>query len=169
MAVKKTTGGQKPAFFNKQQRTAEQDPNALKKIRTPFRKELEMYGKVIQLMGSNQVKIACEDGQDRICRIPGKLFKHVWLKANDIVIVRLWDFQPTKADVIWRYLGFQKNALEKRGELNKLYEYTHDEVSTPEAQADQKPMDEADQDAEEEDYEEDSEDDDDEYSDDDED
>lgn len=126
---KPATGGHKPVYFNKQQRTAEQDPNALRKIRTPFRKELEMYGKVIQLMGSNQVKIACEDSQDRICRIPGKLFKHVWLKANDIVIVKLWDFQPSKADVIWRYQGFQKNALEKRGELTKLYEYTHDEVS----------------------------------------
>lgn len=126
---KPASSGHKPVFFNKQQRTAEQDPNALRKIRTPFRKELEMYGKVIQLMGSNQVKIACEDAQDRICRIPGKLFKHVWLKANDIVIVKLWDFQPSKADVVWRYLGFQKNALEKRGELTKLYDYTHDEVS----------------------------------------
>ncbi len=126
---KPTTGAHKPAYFNKQQRVAEQDPNAFRKIRTPFRKELEMYGKVIQLMGSNQVKIACEDDQDRMCRIPGKLFKHVWLKANDIVIVKLWDFQPRKADVIWRYQGFQKNYLERKGELTKLYEYTHDEVS----------------------------------------
>ena len=30
MAVNKPTGGHKPAYFNKQQRTAEQDPNALK-------------------------------------------------------------------------------------------------------------------------------------------
>jgi len=105
---------------------------ALRKLRTPFRKDLEMYGKVIQLMGSNQVKVACEDAQDRICRIPGKLFKHVWLKANDIVIVKLWDFQLSKADVIWRYQGFQKNSLERRGELTKLYEYTHDEIFVPE-------------------------------------
>lgn len=126
---KPATAAHKPVYFNKQTREAEQDPNAFKKIKTPYRKELEMYGKVIQLMGSNQVKIACEDAQDRICRIPGKLFKHVWLKANDIVIVKLWDFQPSKADVTWRYLGFQKTALEKRGELTKLYDYTHDEVS----------------------------------------
>lgn len=126
---KPATAGHRPVYFNKQTRTAEQDPNAFRKIKTPNRKELEMYGKVIQLMGSNQVKISCEDAQDRICRIPGKLFKHVWLKANDIVIVRLWDFQPSKADVVWRYLGFQKTVLEKRGELTKLYDYTHDEIS----------------------------------------
>lgn len=130
MVFKKPTSGvKKPVHFNKQARVAEADPNAFRKMRTPYRKDLEQYGKVIQLMGSNQVKIACEDAQDRICRIPGKLFKHVWLKANDIVIVKLWDFQLTKADVIWRYQGFQKNYLEKRGELTKLYEYTHDEIS----------------------------------------
>jgi len=110
----------------------EEQQLALRKLRTPFRKELEMYGKVIQLMGSNQVKIACEDAQDRICRIPGKLFKHVWLKTNDIVIVKLWDFQLSKADVIWRYQGFQKAFLEKRGELSKLYEHTRDEIMIPE-------------------------------------
>ena len=131
MAFKKPVNqGHKP-YFNKQNRTAS-DQTIIRKLRTPFRKDLEMYGKVIQLMGSNQVKISCEDAQDRICRIPGKLFKHVWLKTNDIVIVKLWDFQPSKADVIWRYQGFQKTSLEKRGELTKLYEFTHDEVVVPE-------------------------------------
>ena len=127
---KPTNQGHKP-YFNKQNREAS-DPTVIRKLRTPFRKDLEMYGKVIQLMGSNQVKVSCEDAQDRICRIPGKLFKHVWLKANDIVIVKLWDFQPSKADVVWRYQGFQKTSLEKRGELTKLYDYTHDEIVIPE-------------------------------------
>ena len=106
------------------------DPtNEFKKLRTPFRKDLEMYGKVINLMGTNQVKVICEDGTERICRIPGKMFKHIWIKTNDIIIIKLWDFQPSKADVVWRYQGFQKNALERRGELTKLYTFTHDEIS----------------------------------------
>jgi len=131
MAFKKPVNqGHKP-YFNKQNRAAA-DPTVIRKLRTPFRNELEMYGKVVQLMGSNQVKVSCEDAQDRICRIPGKLFKHVWLKANDIVIVKLWDFQPSKADVVWRYQGFQKTSLERRGELTKLYDYTHDEIVIPE-------------------------------------
>jgi translation initiation factor 1A len=106
------------------------DPtNEFKKLRTPFRKDLEMYGKITNLMGTNQVKVACEDATERICRIPGKMFRHIWIKTNDIVIIKLWDFQPSKADVVWRYQGFQKNALERRGELTKLYAFTHDEVS----------------------------------------
>jgi len=99
------------------------------RLRTPNRKELEMYGKVIQMMGVNNVKIMCEDGVERNCRIPGKMFKHIWIKQNDIVITKLWDFQPSKADVVWRYLGFQRSQLERRGELDKLYEHTHDIIN----------------------------------------
>jgi translation initiation factor 1A len=100
-----------------------------RRLRVPNKSILEMYGKVIQLMGVNQVQIMCEDGKERICRIPGKMFKHVWIKANDVVIVKLWDFQPSKADVVWRYLGFQANQLEKKGQLNELYKHTHDTIS----------------------------------------
>jgi translation initiation factor 1A len=100
-----------------------------KKLRTPYRTQLEMYGKVIQLMGVNNVKIMCEDGVERNCRIPGKMFKHIWIKPSDIVIIKLWDFQPSKADVVWRYLGFQKSQLERKGELTKLYEFTFDDIN----------------------------------------
>jgi len=100
-----------------------------RKLRSPNKDILEMYGKVIQLMGVNNVKIMCSDGVERNCRIPGKMFKHIWIKPNDIVIIKLWDFQPSKADVVWRFLGFQKSKLERAGELNKLYEYTFDDVN----------------------------------------
>lgn len=102
----------------------------VRRLRTPNRNELEMYGKVVQLMGVNNIKILCEDGIERNCRIPGKMFKHIWIKPNDIVIVKLWDFQPSKGDVVWRYLGFQVTQLEKQNEMTKLYTYTHDTVNS---------------------------------------
>lgn len=99
------------------------------RVKMPNKKDLEMFGVVTQLMGVNNVSVMCEDGKERICRIPGKLFKHIWIKQGDLVIVKLWDFQPTKGDVNWRYLGFQVNALEKRGllvEMNKHAQVTVD-------------------------------------------
>lgn len=99
-----------------------------KRLKLPNEKDFEMFGKVVQLMGVNNIQIMCEDGKERVCRIPGKMFKHIWIKPNDIVIVKLWDFQPTKGDVVWRYLGFQVNQLEKKGLLNKLYTHTHDVI-----------------------------------------
>lgn len=101
---------------------------AVKRLRVPNTQGLEMFGKVIQLMGVNNIQIICEDGKERICRIPGKMFKHIWLKPGDLVIIKLWDFQPTKGDVVWRYIGFQITQLEKRGLLTTLYKHTHDTI-----------------------------------------
>jgi len=100
----------------------------VRRQRVPNTQNLEMFGKVMQLMGVNNIQIICEDGKERICRIPGKMFKHIWLKPGDIVIIKLWDFQPTKGDVVWRYIGFQTTQLEKRGLLNELYKHTHDTI-----------------------------------------
>jgi len=92
-------------------------------MRVPNKKDLEMYGVITQLMGVNNVSVMCEDGKERICRIPGKMFKHIWIKQGDLVIVKLWDFQPVKGDVVWRYLGFQINVLEKRNLLTEMYKH----------------------------------------------
>ena len=96
-------------------------PPNFKRLKLPNRENYEMFGKVSELMGVNNVKVICEDGETRICRIPGKLFKHIWIKPNDVVIVQKWDFQPSKGDVTWRFLGFQVTQLEKRNLLDKLY------------------------------------------------
>jgi translation initiation factor 1A len=101
-----------------------------RKLRTPNRNELEMYGKITLLTGVKNLKVMCEDGVERVCRLPGKMFKHIWVKPNDIVIVKLWDFQPSKGDIVWRYVGYQINELEKRGELDKLYQHTGDVKGT---------------------------------------
>jgi len=50
--------------------------------------DYELFGLVIQLMGANQIMVLCEDGKERNVRIPGKLKKKVWVRENDIVIVK---------------------------------------------------------------------------------
>lgn len=90
------------------------------RVRLPNEKDLEQFAIVTQLMGSNQVKALCEDGQERQFRIPGKLLKKVWIRENDIIIIKLWDFQPSKGDVVWRFLGNQSEYLKRRGYLKNL-------------------------------------------------
>ncbi len=93
---------------------------SFERVKLPKREELEQFAIITQLMGSDQIKAMCEDGQERQFRIPGKLKKRVWLRENDFIIVKLWDFQPTKGDVVWRYLGNQVTWLKRKGYLNKL-------------------------------------------------
>ena len=90
------------------------------KLRLPHRENLEMFGVVLQLQGSNHVKVLCEDGKERGCRIPGKMKKKTLLRERDIVIIRLWDFQQSKADIVWRFIGVQVENLRRRGLLKNL-------------------------------------------------
>ena len=105
----------------KEEEAAEQKRlQELRYIKLPKRDELEMLGIVTQLHGTNQIKVMCEDGQERMCRIPGKMKKKVWMRENDIVIIRLWDFQKSKADIVWRFTGIQSEHLRKKGYLDKV-------------------------------------------------
>ena len=90
------------------------------KLRLPHRDEGEMFALATQRMGGDQIKCLCEDGEERSCRIPGKLRKKVWVREGDVVIIRLWEFQKSKADIVWRYLGFQMERLKREGRLEKL-------------------------------------------------
>ena len=92
------------------------------RLRLPRRKEFEMFAITTQLVGAAKIKALCEDGLERVCRIPGKLRKRVWIRERDALVVRIWDFQPSKADVVWRYLPFQTSRLERKGLLIKLRE-----------------------------------------------
>ena len=82
--------------------------------------EGEQFALVTQLMGTNQIRGICQDGQERQFRIPGKLLKKVWIRENDVVIIRVWDFQPSKADVVWRFMGNQIEWLKRNGKLKGL-------------------------------------------------
>jgi translation initiation factor 1A len=90
------------------------------RMRLPRKDDYELFGLVIQLMGANQIMVLCEDGKERNVRIPGKLKKKVWVRENDIVIVKLWDFQPSKGDIAWRYMGNQVEWLKRKNFLSKL-------------------------------------------------
>jgi len=98
----------------------QQQEESVGRVRLPRRNELEQFAIAVQLMGANQIKTVGEDGEERITRIPGKLKKRVWIRENDVVIIKVWDFQPTKADVVWRYLPTQTAWLRRKGHLKNL-------------------------------------------------
>ena len=90
------------------------------RLRLPREKDGEMFALATQRMGGDQIKALCADGQERSVRIPGKMRKRVWVREGDVIIIKLWDFQPSKADVVWRYLGFQVERLKRMGLLKNL-------------------------------------------------
>ncbi len=98
---------------------------AEEKVRIRLPSEGEMLGKVVELVGDDRARVACQDGVVRIARIPGRYRKKMWVRAGDVVIVVPWDFDPKKADIVHRYERNEVNDLRELGfgdTLDKLDE-----------------------------------------------
>ncbi|MGI0012740.1 MAG: translation initiation factor eIF-1A, partial [Nitrososphaera sp.] len=80
----------------------------------------ELLGRVIKLVGGDNIIVRCTDGKVRTCRIRGKIKRRMWIRDNDIVLVAPWDFQPERADIIWRYIAAHAEKMKQDGLLNGL-------------------------------------------------
>ena len=95
----------------------ENPESSITRVRTPRKDQGEVLAIVENMLGANRVKLRCMDGVVRMGRIPGSMKKKTWIREGDIVIAVPWDFQDTKADVIWKYTRPQVNWLERKGFL----------------------------------------------------
>jgi translation initiation factor 1A len=78
----------------------------------------DVLGVAVKLLGFDRVLVKCQDGNERLCRIRGKMKRRVWIREGDVVLVSPWDFQSDKrGDVIWRYTHAQAELLRKKGYL----------------------------------------------------
>ena len=76
--------------------------SALKELQIP--QEGELLGRVMKLLGSDQVLVKCTDDITRRGRIRGKLKRRIWIRDHDIVIIAPWDFKyDERGDIIWRF------------------------------------------------------------------
>jgi translation initiation factor 1A len=73
------------------------------------------------MLGSDKMRVRCEDSKERIARIPGKLRKRVWIKVGDVILLQPWKVMTDRrGDIIWRYTRTQANWLQKKGYLKNL-------------------------------------------------
>lgn len=102
---------------------AEKTNEEIIRVRIPKDKEGQLFGVVDKLLGSAKMYVRCSDGRTRLCRIPGALKRGMWVKLNDVVIVRPWEVQgDERGDIIYRYISGQVNWLRKKGYLKELEE-----------------------------------------------
>lgn len=97
-----------------------EEAQSVRRLRLPKKEQNEMFAIVSKLLGANKILAICQDAKERNCRIPGRMKKRIWLREGDLIIIKVWDFQPSKADVVWRYSNTQKHYLANRGYLEGL-------------------------------------------------
>ncbi|MDD5499412.1 MAG: translation initiation factor eIF-1A [Candidatus Nanoarchaeia archaeon] len=91
------------------------------RVRTPRGKEV--LGVVEQLLGLRKMYVRCFDGKTRLCRVPGRLRRSMWVKNGDAVIVEPWEYDEDKGDIIYTYRRGQVEWLRKKGFLKDLEEF----------------------------------------------
>lgn len=97
-------------------------PDAEQVIRVRIPQAKEVLGIVQQRLGGSRMKVLCLDGKERICRIPGRLRRELWVRENDVIIVAPWDLGgDDKGDVIYKYKGkAEVDFLRKKGFLKSI-------------------------------------------------
>lgn len=83
----------------------------------PSKNKHEYFGIASALLGASKIKVLCEDGKARLGRIPGKIRRRMWIREGDLLILRPWEFQDDKADIIYRYTLTQAKYLSRTGRL----------------------------------------------------
>jgi len=73
-----------------------------------------MFAIADRLMGGSRIHVICADGKSRMGRIPGRMKRRQRVRTGDLVIVKPWDIQNEKADIVYRYKRTQAIILSRR-------------------------------------------------------
>jgi translation initiation factor 1A len=78
----------------------------------------DVLGIVDKNLGYTRMRVMCQDGFRRLCRVRGKMKKRNWVREGDTVLVSPWEFQSDeKGDIIFRYTKNQSRWLRDQGFL----------------------------------------------------
>ncbi len=92
----------------------------VRRYKMPDKIKGEMFAIADALMGASKITIMCEDGKSRMGRIRGKMKRRMWIKPGDLLIVKPWEFQDEKADVVYRYHRTQAQNMHRRNLIPEL-------------------------------------------------
>lgn len=93
------------------------DPDAPKVTRAKLPRGKEVIGIIEERLGGNKMRVNCLDGKSRICRVPGRLKRKLWLRPQDTIIIEPWELDDTKGDVLFKYPSNQIAWLRNNGYL----------------------------------------------------
>ena len=89
-------------------------------IRVKLPRGRQTIGIVEQRLGGSRARVKCFDGKSRICRIPGRLKRRLWIRENDTILVEPWELDDKKGDIIFKYRQNQIDILKKKGLIKDL-------------------------------------------------
>jgi len=91
----------------------------ISRIKLPWKNQT--FGIVEQRLGGSRMRVRCLDGKTRICRIPGRLKRTLWVREGNVVIAEPWELSgDKKGDIVYKYTNVQVQHLKLQGHLKSL-------------------------------------------------
>ncbi len=113
--------GQDDEFGMDENESPDQDSED-RRVRLP--RGNQVLGILEQRVGGSRMKVRCFDGKTRICRIPGRLKRKLWVREGDVMLIEPWEFGgDEKGDVVYKYRPLQVQTLKSRGLLKQSNEF----------------------------------------------
>lgn len=108
----------------KKEEQAKQEALAEEIRRVKLPRGTQTFGILESRLGGSRTRARCLDGKTRICRIPGRLKRKLWVREGDLVLVEPWELGgDDKGDIIFKYKKTQIDFLKRKGMLDKLEEF----------------------------------------------
>ncbi len=109
--------------MGKKEELAKQQEEQEELRRTPLPRNKQVLCICEQRVGGSRMKVRCVDGKTRICRIPGRLKRKLWIREGDVLLVEPWELGgDDRGDVIYKYKPIQVDLLREKGLLKALEE-----------------------------------------------
>lgn len=81
----------------------------------------QVFGLVDALLGGTRMRVKCFDGKLRVCRVPGRFKRMLWVRPGDTVLVEPWELSgDERGDVLHKYSKAQLQYLRNRGLLKDM-------------------------------------------------
>ncbi len=95
------------------------DEEQVRRVKVP--KGDQTLGVLEKRLGGSRSEVRCMDGQTRICRIPGRLKRSLWVRQGDLVLVEPWEYGgDEKGDILHKYKNVEVRWLKDNGYLEGL-------------------------------------------------
>ncbi|MFH1770188.1 MAG: translation initiation factor eIF-1A [archaeon] len=102
--------------------TEEEIQEEIRRVKLP--RGSQSLGLLDRRLGGSRCSVRCMDGKTRVCRIPGRLKRRLWVREGDIVLVEPWELGgDEKGDIIFKYKPIQVKWLQKNGHLENMDEF----------------------------------------------
>jgi len=80
--------------------------------------QMQEYAQIVKAYGNGRFEANCFDGKTRLAHARGSLKKKkIFVKANDVVLISLREFEDNKCDVLHVYNVKEIKDLKKLGEI----------------------------------------------------